>query len=62
MQWLRDRRLAAARLRLLQAEPEDTVTTIALRSGFTQLGRFAIAYRKRYGESPRETLGIVLAR
>jgi AraC-like DNA-binding protein len=62
MQWLRDRRLGAARLRLLRAKPEDTVTTIALRSGFPQLGRFAIAYRERYGESPRETLKAVLER
>jgi AraC-like DNA-binding protein len=35
---------------------EESVTDIALRSGFTHLGRFSVAYRTRYGESPSETL------
>jgi AraC-like DNA-binding protein len=35
---------------------EETVTDIALRCGFTHLGRFSVAYRTRFGESPSETL------
>ena len=34
-----------------------TVTEIAAKWGFSQMGRFARAYRKVYGESPCETLG-----
>jgi transcriptional regulator GlxA family with amidase domain len=55
MQWVKDRRMATARLRLAKAAPSATVTKIALASGFTQLGRFAVDYRRRYGESPSET-------
>jgi AraC-like DNA-binding protein len=32
------------------------VTDVAYRSGFTNLGRFANAYRERFGETPSETL------
>jgi AraC-like DNA-binding protein len=32
------------------------VSDAALDSGFVHLGRFAVAYRRRYGESPSETL------
>jgi AraC-like DNA-binding protein len=56
MQWVKSRRMAAARLRLAAAGPVDSVTKIALANGFTQLGRFAVDYRKRYGESPSATL------
>lgn len=49
-------RLARARGDLRQAKPSETVTTIATRWGFTQLGRFAGVYRKTYGETPVETL------
>ena len=35
---------------------EESVTDIALRCGFTHLGRFSVAYRTRFGESPSETL------
>jgi len=33
-----------------------TVTDIALRSGFLELGRFSVEYRQMFGESPSETL------
>ena len=36
---------------------ETNVTQIALANGFTHLGRFSVAYRTRFGESPSETLG-----
>jgi AraC-like DNA-binding protein len=33
-----------------------SVAEVAARWGFSHLGRFAAAYRKRYGESPSHTL------
>ncbi|MEJ2865236.1 AraC family transcriptional regulator [Actinomycetospora flava] len=56
MAYLRTRRLEAAREDLLTAEPGDGVTEIALRHGFSHLGRFAAAYRVRFGEAPSTTL------
>jgi len=35
---------------------EESVTAIALRNGFTHLGRFSVAYHMRFGEPPSETL------
>lgn len=32
------------------------MTAIAMGWGFTHMGRFAVEYRKRFGESPSETL------
>jgi tetratricopeptide (TPR) repeat protein len=49
-------RLSLARQRLLQGQDEATVTGIALASGFSQLGRFSLHYRKLFGELPSETL------
>jgi AraC-like DNA-binding protein len=49
-------RLENARARLETPLPCTTVTGAALDSGFTHLGRFAHAYRARFGESPSETL------
>mgnify|MGYP006282482149 CR=1 FL=1 len=49
-------RLGRARALLLDAAPGETVADVAFESGVTQGGRFAAAYRKRFGESPSETL------
>jgi tetratricopeptide (TPR) repeat protein len=49
-------RLAKARRELERARPGVRVTDIALDNGFTQLGRFAAAYRAMYGEPPSATL------
>jgi AraC-like DNA-binding protein len=54
--WVRRARLARARQQLLNAGPQDTVTNIALASGFNQLGRFAGVYRKNFGEHPSTTI------
>jgi AraC-like DNA-binding protein len=56
--YLRDRRLERARADLADASPASgiTVAEIASRWGFTHLGRFAIAYRVRFGESPSQTI------
>jgi AraC-like DNA-binding protein len=53
---LNSMRLDAARNALISARPMDTVTTVALGSGFAHLGRFARAYAERFGERPSETL------
>lgn len=56
--YVRDRRLERVRASLLDALPGEgvRVTDVATRWGFGHLGRFASAYRKRFGESPSETL------
>ena len=41
------------------AATAETVSEIANRWGFSQLSRFAHDYKKRYGQSPRETLSQV---
>lgn len=56
MRYLRDARLARAHQDLLTAGPGSTVTDIALRWGFSHLGRFSQAYRARFGETPQATL------
>lgn len=53
---LRTLRLEAVRNDLLAAENTASITDIALRWGFINLGRFAEAYRKRFGELPSQTL------
>jgi transcriptional regulator GlxA family with amidase domain len=57
MAYLRRVRLARAHAGLRDADPgRHTVAEIAGRWGFTHLGRFAEAYRERYGRPPSETL------
>jgi AraC-like DNA-binding protein len=53
--WLR--RMNLARRALAGADPRmKTVTEIANDHGFAELGRFAVAYRKLFGEPPSTTL------
>ncbi|WP_170208533.1 AraC family transcriptional regulator [Micromonospora pisi] len=56
--YLRDARLHQAHRDLTNGDPAngDTVTAIAARWGFLHPGRFATAYRRVYGRSPRITL------
>ncbi|MGZ2748493.1 anthranilate 1,2-dioxygenase regulatory protein AndR [Burkholderia stagnalis] len=56
MQYLRATRLEHARELLHGAGSDRRIADIALDCGFTHLGRFAIAYREKFGESPSETL------
>ncbi|MFK4105754.1 AraC family transcriptional regulator [Streptomyces sp. NPDC019531] len=54
---LRQVRLERARRCLSEADPATTtVTSVAVRWGFLHLGRFAVEYRKQFGESPSATL------
>lgn len=56
-EYFRDLRLQRARELLLHADSSSTqVADVAFSLGFTHLGRFAQAYRKRHGELPSQTL------
>jgi transcriptional regulator GlxA family with amidase domain len=58
MSYVRRRRLERAHEELLDVDPISgtRVIDVALRNGFTHTGRFAAAYRARFGESPSATL------
>lgn len=57
MAYLRDVRLHRAHQSLLESDPSaSSVTSVAYRWGFTNLGRFAAAHAARYGEAPAATL------
>jgi AraC family ethanolamine operon transcriptional activator len=55
--WVRLRRLNAARRDLLQASPsQTTVAEIAMRWSFWHLGRFSDAYQALFSEQSKHTL------
>ncbi|MDF0699227.1 AraC family transcriptional regulator [Rhizobium sp. MC63] len=54
--YLHEIRMVAARRDLLESGAKQAVADIALRWGFTHLGRFAAEYKKRFGELPSQTL------
>lgn len=56
MQFLAECRLRSAHAALQSSSPADTVSSIAYACGFSHLGRFSVAYRQRFGESPSATL------
>jgi AraC-like DNA-binding protein len=57
MAYLRRLRLDGVHAELSRADPwQVSVGEVAYRWGFTHLGRFAGAYRARYGEAPSQTL------
>ncbi|MGE5202886.1 MAG: helix-turn-helix domain-containing protein [Acidobacteriota bacterium] len=53
---LSDVRFECARRELLQGLPGTKVMDVALRCGLPHFGRFAREYRRRYGETPSQTL------
>ena len=57
MRYVRNLRFERVRQELLNARAEARITEIASRWGFSHLGRFAVEYRRRFGESPSHTLG-----
>jgi len=54
--YVRLRRLNLVRTALRRAPATASVSDIARRYGFTELGRFAVAYRALFGEAPSITL------
>jgi AraC-like DNA-binding protein len=56
LRYLRAARYERVRETLRRADPDDSITEIAARWGFSHLGRFSVEYRRRFGESPSETL------
>jgi len=56
MRHLRDLRMEKVREALLDTGTLRNVTSVATRWGFFELGRFAAEYKRRYGESPSDTL------
>jgi len=53
---LRDIRFDGARRQLLVGRPGTRVMDVAAACGFPHFGRFSIEYRRRYGETPSQTL------
>jgi len=56
MCYLHNLRLDMAREELLQPDNDMNITSVAMKLGFNHLGRFSINYKKRFGESPSQTL------
>ncbi len=56
MNYLQHLRLEAFREELVGARPGESVADIALRWGFTHMGRLATDYRNRFGELQSQTL------
>jgi AraC-like DNA-binding protein len=57
MAFVRQRRLDACYTKLVGSEPESTtVSDVAMSYGFSHFGKFAIAYKKSFGESPSASL------
>jgi len=56
LRYMQQYRLDRVRVELLAAPDSATVTDVAFKWGFMQLGSFAARYRMRFGESPSQTL------
>jgi AraC-like DNA-binding protein len=56
MEYLRQCRLDLGRRRLLEADEGTTVASVVSALGLGAAGRFSVEYRRRFGESPSETL------
>jgi AraC-like DNA-binding protein len=56
MRYVRNSRFDKVRTTLMGAGLDASVTEVAMSCGFGHMGRFSVEYRKRFGESPSETL------
>lgn len=54
--WIRSQRLEAAQQRLLDPQPGDSVSTIALAHGYQHLSQFSRDFQASYGLKPSEVL------
>lgn len=55
MDFVRGRRLQLARARLLDVDCHQPIWSVAKDHGFANASRFAVEYRRAYGETPSET-------
>jgi AraC-like DNA-binding protein len=53
-EWIRTKRLEAARQALARIDGTDTIAGVARRLGFTDMSSFSRAFRAEYGVSPRD--------
>ena len=61
--YIRNRRLNAARRMLISHEHDaESISRIAVDSGFNHLGRFSVAYRELFGMSPSRERELARAR
>jgi AraC-like DNA-binding protein len=56
MEFLTEQRLRSVHEKLIKSDQNSSVSRLATSCGFTSLGRFSQIYRKRFGESPSNTL------
>lgn len=56
MRYLNNARFNCVRDALRHAQPGELVSQIAMRCGFTHMGRFSVEYRQRFAEAPSSTL------
>jgi len=56
MRYLSNARFERVREALRESQPGETVSQIAMRHGFTHMGRFSVQYRERFAEAPSSTL------
>ena len=56
VQWIRSQRLSAARARLLDPNPRDTVSQVAGDCGYQHLSQFSRDFQLAYGIRPSELL------
>ena len=56
MRYLTNARFERVRDALSRDQRGESVTTIAMSWGFSHMGRFSVEYRRRFGESPSDTL------
>jgi len=62
MEYLRQCRLDLGRRMLLEGDEGTTVASVVRALGLGAAGRFSVEYRKRFGESPSETLAAARGR
>ncbi len=53
-EWIRSRRLEAARQELARTPDTETIAAVARRHGFTDMSSFSRAFRAEFGVSPRD--------
>ena len=56
MQWQQHERMTQARQRLLGGAPQETITDLAIAMGFSSSAAFATLYKRKFGETPSDTL------